>query len=231
MVFVDRKHHAHHAASNLLLLLGVVVEMAFHVAETALHTQGRCYEAHARNQLIGGNAIQHFEVLEIRLRRSCRIRRRCGRELNGRTRVLGRLSRQDGPNLFGELIGLHWISLLSVKIDQSACCRRMYGIERNGTFQVNKRAGNVSRLLVRGGNIGLRHRRVRLQRQRAFKGKLGFRSLFSNEQCCSHGSEDFRVRGELLLHFSQQSISANQRIRRSTLQACADVRDTEVTRV
>src|ERR1700676_5767046 len=49
VVLIDGEHHLHHLARCLLWLLVVLFERAFHVAELALHAQGRRDELHSGN--------------------------------------------------------------------------------------------------------------------------------------------------------------------------------------
>ena len=65
VVLVDGKHHFHHFARGLLVFLVVLFERILHVAELAFHAQRSCNELHGGKDLVRGNSLQNFDVLEL----------------------------------------------------------------------------------------------------------------------------------------------------------------------
>src|SRR5882724_1263016 len=69
IVLVDGEHHGDHLASDDFGLLVVLLEghrsLLADVAVLALDAQRGSDELHRRNYLLGGNAVQDFDVLEL----------------------------------------------------------------------------------------------------------------------------------------------------------------------
>src|ERR1035438_3699408 len=60
---VDGLHHLHHFSSHQLLLLIVSIKRAFHMTETAFHSERVGNELHCRDDLIGRNTLQLLDIL------------------------------------------------------------------------------------------------------------------------------------------------------------------------
>src|SRR5579862_2815472 len=69
IIRVNGEHHPHHFPRSLLGLFVVFLKRALYVAELALHAQRCRDELHGGNQLIGGNALEHLNILVLLLGR------------------------------------------------------------------------------------------------------------------------------------------------------------------
>ena len=137
--------------------------------------------------------------------------------MGGRSQTQAALFLQELGNALRQFISLVCIPLLPVQIDELAHRRQMQWINGNCAFEVGDCAVDIACLLMGRRRVRLLDGRIGIELDGTIKSNFGFRRLFPDEKCCSHPGKDFGIRSELALHLCQQSITVDDRFRRSAL--------------
>src|ERR1700728_5054446 len=100
---VDGEHHFHHSAGTLFCGLLVAVEMAFYVAVLAANAECEGDVTHRRDELIGRNIGQHFDIFKGFAGGFCS--RKCRERQRRRVLVSWGLLRSAGRLLWRSCVG------------------------------------------------------------------------------------------------------------------------------